>query len=115
MQDKARGCLIGQFVGDALGSQVEFFSAQRIRYHYPHGLREISASLTWDTLPGQITDDSEMALALARTLIKTKNTTGRPRTQPIRIGCTPIPLTAAIPSAPPCWGSQTRTARPMAP
>ena len=72
MQDKARGCLIGQFVGDALGSQVEFFSAQRIRYHYPHGLREISASLTWDTLPGQITDDSEMALALARTLIKTK-------------------------------------------
>lgn len=72
MQNKARGCLIGQFVGDALGSQVEFFSAQRIRYHYPHGLREISASLTWDTLPGQITDDSEMALALARTLIKTK-------------------------------------------
>ncbi|MBP3730186.1 MAG: ADP-ribosylglycohydrolase family protein [Mailhella sp.] len=72
MIDKSRGCLVGQLVGDALGSQAEFLSSRQIIKFFPDGLREISISCSWDTLPGQITDDSEMALALARTLIKTK-------------------------------------------
>ncbi len=72
MQDRIRGCLVGQFVGDALGSQVEFMNARNIKSRFPGGVREISHRLTWDTLPGQITDDSEMALALARTLAKMK-------------------------------------------
>jgi len=72
MKNRARGCFIGQLVGDALGSQVEFLSSKQIWNYYPNGIRKISTSLSWDTLPGQITDDSEMALALARTLIKTK-------------------------------------------
>ena len=77
MKDRARGCLVGQFVGDALGSQVEFMSSRQIKSRFPDGVREIAQSLTWNTLPGQITDDSEMALALARTLVKTGRYDGR--------------------------------------
>ena len=68
MKERARGCLMGQLVGDAFGSQVEFKSAAEIRSLFPDGMRTMSRSLTWGTLPGQITDDSEMALALARAI-----------------------------------------------
>ncbi len=68
MKDRARGCFTGQLVGDALGSQVEFMGSDKIRELFPDGVRTLSSSLTWHTLPGQVTDDSEMALALARTL-----------------------------------------------
>ena len=68
MKEKARGCLMGQLAGDAFGSQVEFKSAAEITSLFPDGIRTMSRSLTWGTLPGQITDDSEMALALARTI-----------------------------------------------
>lgn len=68
---RARGCWLGQLVGDALGSMVEFASAAMIAQRYPDGLREIGPSDVWGTLPGQPTDDSEMALALARTLVRT--------------------------------------------
>jgi ADP-ribosylglycohydrolase len=64
----AQGCLLGALVGDALGSQVEFSSAARIQNTYPHGVRQMEASPVWGTLPGQITDDGEMTLALARVL-----------------------------------------------
>ncbi|HXT36548.1 MAG TPA: ADP-ribosylglycohydrolase family protein [Chloroflexota bacterium] len=66
---RARGCLLGQFAGDALGSMVEFKSAADIRRLYPDGLRLIGTSPVWRTLPGQPTDDSELALALARSLV----------------------------------------------
>jgi ADP-ribosylglycohydrolase len=65
---RAQGCLLGQLAGDALGSQVEFESPERIRQRYPEGVRSIQDGGSWNTLAGQPTDDSEMALALARTL-----------------------------------------------
>src|SRR5690349_16457435 len=65
---RARGCLLGQLAGDALGSMVEFKSAATIRSMYPGDLREIGPSAVFGTLAGQPTDDSELALALARTL-----------------------------------------------
>lgn len=67
---RAEGCLLGQLAGDSLGSLVEFQSPQEIRRRYPHGVRQLEDGGTWDTLAGQPTDDSEMALILARTLIK---------------------------------------------
>ncbi len=67
--DRARGCLIGQIAGDSLGSLVEFQSPEDIRRLYPGGVRDLEDGGTFDTLAGQPTDDSEMALALARTLI----------------------------------------------
>lgn len=66
---RAQGCLLGQLCGDALGSVVEFMRPEDIRAKYPAGLRRIAGSPVWNTIPGQPTDDSEMALALARALV----------------------------------------------
>jgi ADP-ribosylglycohydrolase len=60
---------MGQLCGDALGSQVEFQSAETILKSYPKGVRAIKSGGTWNTLAGQPTDDSEMALLLARLLV----------------------------------------------
>jgi ADP-ribosyl-[dinitrogen reductase] hydrolase len=68
--ERAQGCLLGQLAGDALGSMVEFQSASAIKARYPQGLREIGPSPIFHTLAGQPTDDSELALVLARTLLR---------------------------------------------
>ncbi|MFP4500374.1 MAG: ADP-ribosylglycohydrolase family protein [Candidatus Hydrogenedentota bacterium] len=65
---RAQGCLLGQLAGDSFGSLVEFLPPERIREMYPDGVRDLEDGGTWDTRAGQPTDDSEMALALARTL-----------------------------------------------
>ena len=62
------GCLLGQLAGDVLGSLVEFPSPEEIRRSYPEGVRELADGGTWNTIAGQPTDDSEMALLLARIL-----------------------------------------------
>ncbi len=67
---RAWGCLLGQIAGDSLGSQVEFKDEEKVRALYPAGMDELEGSPLYRTLPGQPTDDSEMALALARTLAK---------------------------------------------
>jgi ADP-ribosyl-[dinitrogen reductase] hydrolase len=65
---RAQGCLLGQLAGDALGSLVEFRTPQDIKDQYPQGVRELADGGTWNTVAGQPTDDSEMALLLARML-----------------------------------------------
>ncbi len=66
--DRAFGCWLGQLSGDALGSMVEFQSPEAIRNQWPHGLRVMASSPFWQTMPGQPTDDSEMAMELAYAL-----------------------------------------------
>ncbi len=66
---RAQGCLLGQIAGDSLGSLVEFESAVTIAERYPQGPRELADGGRWRTLAGQPTDDSEMALALARAIV----------------------------------------------
>jgi ADP-ribosyl-[dinitrogen reductase] hydrolase len=66
---RAQGCILGQLAGDALGSMVEFKSAREIHARYPSGLRIIGPSEVHHTIAGQPTDDSELALALAHSLI----------------------------------------------
>jgi ADP-ribosyl-[dinitrogen reductase] hydrolase len=68
--DRALGCMLGMVIGDALGSQVEFQSRAMIQAAHPYGLRNLAASPVWKTLAGQPTDDSELALALARSLVR---------------------------------------------
>ena len=70
MLSRAQGCLLGQFAGDALGSLVEFQTSERILAKYPNGVRDLADGGTWDTIAGQPTDDSEMALMLARSIVK---------------------------------------------
>jgi len=68
---RARGCLFGQIAGDNLGALVEFRSAESIATQYPGGGPYLLADGgCWNILAGQPTDDSEMALALARMCLK---------------------------------------------
>lgn len=66
---RGHGCWLGQLVGDALGSQVEFRGPDSIARQWPDGVRALHDGGTHDTLAGQPTDDSELAMALARALI----------------------------------------------
>lgn len=68
VRDRARGCLLGQFIGDSLGSLVEFRSARSIAAEYPGGVRELADGGTWNLIAGQPTDDSQMAMMLIRSL-----------------------------------------------
>lgn len=68
--DRAQGCFIGQFAGDAMGSLVEFYSPGKIKLEYPDGFTELIDGGTWNTIAGQPTDDSEMAIALTCSLIE---------------------------------------------
>ena len=68
--DRALGCMLGLVIGDSLGSQVEFKTADTIARAYPDGVRELDESPFWRTLAGQPTDDSELALTLARSLVR---------------------------------------------
>lgn len=67
---RVQGCMLGQLAGDALGSMVEFQGAAAISARYSRGVRKIGPSTVFSTLAGQPTDDSEMALVLARTLVR---------------------------------------------
>jgi ADP-ribosyl-[dinitrogen reductase] hydrolase len=70
MLSRAQGCLLGQMAGDALGSLVEFQTPEQIREEYPEGVQQLIDGGTWDTIAGQPTDDTEMALMLARSLVQ---------------------------------------------
>jgi ADP-ribosyl-[dinitrogen reductase] hydrolase len=61
--------MLGQLAGDALGGLVEFESTALIRREHPEGVRLLEDGGHWSTLGGQPTDDSEMALALARSIV----------------------------------------------
>ncbi|VTR96824.1 inositol monophosphatase family protein [Tuwongella immobilis] len=67
----AQGCLMGQAVGDSLGQLVEFRDVNEIAQRYPDGgPRDLQDGGTWALLAGQPTDDTEMAIILARTLVR---------------------------------------------
>jgi ADP-ribosyl-[dinitrogen reductase] hydrolase len=67
IRDRARGALIGLAVGDALGTTLEF-SARDSRPRHS----EMTAGGPFGLAPGQWTDDTSMALALADSLIACK-------------------------------------------
>ena len=68
--DRAQGCLLGQLAGDALGSLVEFCGPVEIKRRYTSGPSSLEDGGCWNTIAGQPTDDSELALALARSILK---------------------------------------------
>src|SRR4029077_6183311 len=66
---RAHGCLLGQIAGDSLGSLVEFQSVDTISAAHGAGPSRLLDGGIWSTLAGQPTDDSELALALARSIV----------------------------------------------
>jgi ADP-ribosyl-[dinitrogen reductase] hydrolase len=66
--DRARAALFGVAVGDALGATTEFMTPDQIRKRYGV-LREIVGGGWLKLSPGQVTDDTEMTLCVARGII----------------------------------------------
>lgn len=67
--EKARGALLGSAIGDALGATVEFMQPSEVIAKFGVHTRIVGGG--WLYLkPGQITDDTEMSLALARSIIR---------------------------------------------
>lgn len=73
---RARGCLLGLAVGDALGAPLEGLSAQQIRAHYGLVTGYVDGATAWKRkpyrwrMPGLYTDDTQQALALSDVLIE---------------------------------------------
>jgi ADP-ribosyl-[dinitrogen reductase] hydrolase len=69
LEDRALAAFLGFAVGDALGATVEFMTKREIAAQY--GVHDEIKGGGWLRLgPGQVTDDTEMALALARSLAR---------------------------------------------
>ena len=69
LQDRALAAFLGLAIGDALGATVEFMTAGEIAH--VHGVHREMIGGGWLRLkPGAVTDDTQMALALGRSLIR---------------------------------------------
>lgn len=67
--DRVKGCLYGVALGDALGATVEFMSQAEIKHFI--GIHDEITGGGWLHLkPGQVTDDTEMTLCIARSLVR---------------------------------------------
>ena len=59
------GCLFGMAFGDAMGAETEFLNMDGIRHRFPpNGPQELTGN------PAQVTDDTQMALAVGEALMK---------------------------------------------
>jgi ADP-ribosyl-[dinitrogen reductase] hydrolase len=67
--DRFRGCLVGLAVGDALGGPVEFVSRFEIAQRHGGGVRTMLGGGWLRLRPGETTDDTAMARALAESLV----------------------------------------------
>jgi ADP-ribosyl-[dinitrogen reductase] hydrolase len=69
VEDRALASFLGMAIGDALGATVEFMTRGEIAAQY--GTHKSIVGGGWLRLaPGQVTDDTEMALALGRSLTR---------------------------------------------
>ena len=69
VEERALAAFLGLALGDALGATVEFMTRSEIVENYGEHRRIVGGG--WLRLaPGQVTDDTEMALALGRSLVR---------------------------------------------
>lgn len=69
INDRARAAFIGMAIGDALGATVEFMTVPEIQAKYGV-FKEITGGGWLRLKPGQVTDDTEMALCIARAILE---------------------------------------------
>jgi ADP-ribosyl-[dinitrogen reductase] hydrolase len=65
---RARAALLGSAIGDALGATVEFMTAGEIKATYGT-LRKMVGGGWLRLRPGQVTDDTQMSLCIARSIV----------------------------------------------
>lgn len=66
---RARAAYVGLAIGDALGASVEFMTPREIEHHY--GIhREIIGGGWLRLAKGEVTDDTEMSLALGNSILQ---------------------------------------------
>jgi ADP-ribosylglycohydrolase len=74
-EQRAMGCLLGLATGDALGATLEFSDPENVP-DFPElmtgPLKEIIGEGPHGLVPGQTTDDTQMAVVLAQTLMQCK-------------------------------------------
>jgi len=68
VRQRAYATLLGSALGDALGATVEFCTQSEIRAQYGV-LRKIVGGGWLKLKPGQVTDDTQMSLCIARSLV----------------------------------------------
>jgi ADP-ribosyl-[dinitrogen reductase] hydrolase len=66
LRERYEGTLLGLASADALGGAVEFMPRSAIRRDHPNGVREITGGGPHGLRVGEVTDDTAMALAIAR-------------------------------------------------
>lgn len=66
LKDRYEGVLLGLAAGDALGGAVEFLPREALRRAHPNGVRDIIGGGPHGLRVGEVTDDTAMALAIAR-------------------------------------------------
>lgn len=94
------GCLVGLALGDALGAPLEFMARAQVAAE--HGeVRELLGGGWLNVEPGEYTDDTQLALAIARSIIAT----GRIESPDIAARCV-----AWLRTGPKDVGNTTRTA-----
>lgn len=69
LENRARAAFLGFAIGDALGATVEFMTEGEIAA--AHGVHKNIVGGGWLNLaPGAVTDDTQMSLAIARSLVR---------------------------------------------
>ena len=67
-EDLSKGCLIGAFLGDSIGSYLDM-NEEILSEELVNKALDLPGGGTFDLNPGQITEDSELSLSLMRGLI----------------------------------------------
>lgn len=74
MEDRLYGCLYGQLIGDALGTRYEFQTSNNVMNKLKEDIKNnflpILGGGPFSLQPGQVTDDSELALGLLHSIIE---------------------------------------------
>ncbi len=69
-EEQFAGCLLGLACGDALGATLEFLPRDEIRAQYGQ-LRDIVGGGWLRLVPGEVTDDTQMATCIAESIVAT--------------------------------------------
>ena len=69
IEDRSYGCMLGAFIGDSIGQYLEFEKGVQKKEKVDLGM-SMPGGGTWNLAPGQITDDSELAMCQLRGLVE---------------------------------------------